>query len=72
MVGDIITVINRLRLESDYEKVNVIDVDVEKINKLKQGRDLVFRSKSNKHEYDDDFNKFYGLIDIGSDYTDLL
>ena len=55
LIGDIITIINRLRLESDYEKVNVIDVDIEKINNLKQGVDLVITSKSNKHGYDDDF-----------------
>ena len=48
LIGDIITVINILRLESEYEKVNVIDVNIEMVNKLKQGVDLVFTSKSNK------------------------
>ena len=43
-IGDIVTIINRLRLETDYEKVNVIDVNIEKI-KLKQGVDLIFTSK---------------------------
>ena len=28
LICDIITIINRLRLESDYEKVNVIDVNI--------------------------------------------
>ena len=28
LIGDIITIINRLRLESNYEKVNVIDVSI--------------------------------------------
>ena len=28
LIGDIITIVNRLRLESDYEKVNVIDVNM--------------------------------------------
>ena len=30
LIGDIITIINRLSLESDYEKVNVVDVNIEK------------------------------------------
>ena len=46
LIVDIITIINRLRLQSDYEKINVIDVNIEKINKLKQGVDLI-TSKSN-------------------------
>ena len=28
LIGDIITIINRLRLDSDYEKVNVIGVNI--------------------------------------------
>ena len=36
LIGDITTIINILRLESDYEKVNVIDVNIEKINMLTQ------------------------------------
>ena len=69
LVGGIITIINRLRLESDYKKVNVIDVNIEKINvidvyitkinKLKQGVDLVFTSKSTESDYDNAFNNFY-------------
>ena len=72
LIGDIITIINRLRLESDYEKVNVIDVNVEKINTLKHGVDLVFTSKSCRNYYDDDFNNLYGLVGTGGDYSDLL
>ena len=45
LIGDIITIANILRLESDYGKVYVIDVNIEKINTLKQGVDLVFTSK---------------------------
>ena len=39
---------------------------------LKQGVDLVFTSKS--HESDDGyvFNNVFGLVDAGSDYSDLL
>ena len=37
--GDIITIIMRLRLESDSENVDVIDVNITKINKLKKGVD---------------------------------
>ena len=35
-IGDIITIINRLRLESNYEKVNVLDVNIRnnKLNKV--------------------------------------
>ena len=72
VIGDIITIINTLRLESDYEKVNVIDVNVEKINTLKHGVDLVFTSKSCRNYYDDDFNNLYGLVGTGGDYSDLL
>ena len=28
LIGDIITILNRLRLERDYEKVHVIDVNI--------------------------------------------
>ena len=31
LIGDIIIIVNRLRLESDSEKVNVIGVDIKKI-----------------------------------------
>ena len=41
LIGDIISTINRLRIKSNYEKVNAIDVTIIKINKLKQGVDLV-------------------------------
>ena len=30
LIGGIISIINRLRLESNYENVNVIDVNIEK------------------------------------------
>ena len=44
VICEIITIINRLILESNIErvdeKVNVIDVDIKNINKLKQGVDL--------------------------------
>ena len=70
LLGDIIKDINRLILESDYDKVNVIDVNTNKINKLKQGVDLVFTSKPYKSEYDDAFENL--LVDIGRDYSDLL
>ena len=72
LIGDIMTIITRSRLESDYEKINVIDVNITKINKLKQGVDLVFTSESNESDYDDAFNNLYGLVDTGSDYNDLL
>ena len=69
-----ITIINRSRLESDYEKVDVIYANTKKINKLKQGVGLVFTSESNKSESGegDAFYNSYGLVDIGSDYSDLL
>ena len=40
LIGDIITIINRLRLESSCEQVKVIDVNIKRINKLKQCVDL--------------------------------
>ena len=72
LVGDTITIINRLRLESDYENVNVIDVTIEKITKFKQRVDFVFTSKSNKTDYDEDFNNSYGLVETNSGYNGLL
>ena len=44
LIGDIITIINRLRLESNREKVNVIDVNIKNMNKLKQCVDLSCKS----------------------------
>ena len=70
LIGDIITIINRLRLESDSEKVNVIHVNVEKSNELKLGVDLSCTSKSIDSD-DDVFSNLYGLVDIGSDCSDL-
>ena len=71
-IGDIMRIIHRLRLEGDYEKVNGIDVNIEKINKFKQGVDLVLTSKSNQNGYDEDFSNLYGLVETSSDYSDLL
>ena len=70
LIGDRITIINRLRLESDYAKVNVIDVNIEKINKLKQGVDIAFTSKSTESVYDNAFNNLYGLVEASSEYSD--
>ena len=67
LIGDITTIINRLRLESDCEKVNVIVVNLKKINKLKECVDSVSTSKSNRNYYDDRFNNSSGLVDTGSD-----
>ena len=53
------------------KKVNVIDVNIKTINKLKQGVDLSFTSKSNDSD-DDVFSNLYGLVDTGSDYSGLL
>ena len=64
LIGDIITI------KSNNERVNVIDVSMKNI-KLKQGVDLSFTSKSNDSG-DDVFSNLYGLVDTGSDYSDLL
>ena len=71
LVGDIITIINRLRLESNNEEVSVHDVQVKQINKLKQCVDLLFKSEV-EDDTDDDigYSNLYGLIDTGSDYSD--
>ena len=37
-----------------------------------QGVDLVVTSKSNKNDYDEDFNNLYGLVETISDYSDIL
>ena len=75
MIGDIITIRDRLRLESNNERlneeVNVIDVSIKNISRLKQGADLSFTRKSNDSE-DGAFSNLYGLVDTGSDYSDLL
>ena len=67
LIGDVITIINRLRLESVDDEVSVIDVNIKTINKLKQCVDLSFRSKLE----DDDvgYSNLYGLNDTpnGSD-----
>ena len=60
------------KIRKYYEQVNVIDANVEKTNKLKQGVDLVFTSQSNKDDYDEDFNNLYGLVETSSDYSDVL
>ena len=72
LIGDIITIINRLRLESDYEKVHVIDVDIEKMNKLKQGVDSILTSKSNRTDYAEIFNNLHGFVETSSDCNGLL
>ena len=72
LIGDIITIINRLRIACDYEKVNVIHVNITKISKLKQGLDLIFTSKSTESDYDNAFNNLYGIVETSSDYSDLL
>ena len=61
-----------MRLESDYENINVIDVSKTKINKLKQGVDLVFTSKSIESDYYNTFNNLFGLVETSSDYSDML
>ena len=71
LVGDIITIVNRLRLESYSEKVNVIDGNIKKINKLKQCVDLVFKSETEEDDDDDGYSNLYGLFDTGSDYCDF-
>ena len=68
LVGDIITIINRLRLESSYEKVVVIDVNVRNMNKLKQCVDLVFKRYDiydDGSTTDDDigYSNLYGVFD---------
>ena len=45
LISDIIIIITRLRLESGYEKVNAIHINIDKINGLKQGVDLIVTSK---------------------------
>ena len=75
LIGDIITLISRLRLEGNNERVNVIDVNIKNINKLKQGIDLSFTSKSNESDESEtysDYNNLFGLVETGSDYSDLL
>ena len=72
LIGDILTIINVLRLESDSEKVNVIYVNITKINKFKQGLDLILPSKSTENDYDNDFNNLYGLVETSSGYSHLL
>ena len=64
LIGDVITIINRLRLESVDDEVSVIDVNIKTINKLKQCVDLSFRSKLE----DDDvgYSSLYGLNDTPS------
>ena len=75
LIGDIITIINRLRLDRDnereHEKVHVTDVNIKNINNLKQGVALSCTSKSNDSD-DDVFNTLFGLVDTGSDYSDSL
>ena len=71
LIGDIITIINILRLARKNERVNVIDVNIQNINKLKQCVDLSFTSKSNDID-DDVFSNLYGFVDTGSDYSGLL
>ena len=65
------TIINKLRLESNNERVNVVDVNIKRISTLKQGVDLSFTSRWNDSDADV-FSNLYGLIDTGSDYSDLL
>ena len=51
-----------------------MDVTI-KNNKLKQCVDLVFRSKLNKSdgsESDSSYNNLYGLVETGSDCSDLM
>ena len=50
--------------------MNVIDVNIEKINKLKQGVDIAFTSKSTESVYDNAFNNLYGLVEASSEYSD--
>ena len=45
---------------------------ISKNNKLKQGVDLVFTSKSSESDYYDALSNLYGLVETGSDYNDLL
>ena len=74
-IGDIISMVNRLRLESNYEQVKVLDVNIKKVNKLKQSADLVSRSKldkSDESEYDLNYNNLYGLLETASDYSDFM
>ena len=52
------------------KKANVIDVNIKAIYILKQGDDLSLTSKSNDID-DDVFSSLYGLVDTGSDYSDL-
>ncbi len=68
LIGDVITIINRLRLESVDDEVSVIDVNIKTINKLKQCVDLSFTSKLE----DDDvgYSNLYGLIDTPSGSDD--
>ena len=54
------------------KKVNVIDVNIEKLDKLEQGVDLIFTSKANKNDYGEDFNNLYGLVETNSDHNDSL
>ena len=71
LVGDILTIINKLRLESNTEEVSGIDVDVKQINKSKHCVDLASTSAM-VHGDDDDMGYYnlYGLIDMGDDYSD--
>ena len=74
LIGGIITIITRLRLESnrerENEKVNVIDVNIKNTNKLKQDGDLSVTSTSSDSD-DYVFSNLYGLGDAGSDYSDV-
>ena len=67
MIGDVMTIIKRLRLESVNDGVSVVDVNIKTINKLKQCVDLSFK---NKFEDDDGYNNLFGLIDTPSGSDD--
>ena len=64
LIGDVITIINRLRLESVDDEISVIDVNIKTINKLKQCVDLSFTSQL--EDDDDGYSNLYGLIDTPS------
>ena len=62
----------QIRLDGNIErvngKVNLVDVSIKNVNKLKQGVDLLFTIKSNNSD-DDVLNNLDGLVDVGSDYS---
>ena len=68
MIGDVMTIIKRLRLESVNDGVPIVDVNIQTINKLKQCVGLSFRNKLDNDNVG--YSNLYGLIDTPSGSDD--